>query len=164
MSGRGFKRARGPGGGAGVGRARRAIDKQLIVVQKSAIVGANQTTLLKTITYPGTVVGLRWSLACKRSAGVAFSRLYWAIVVVHDGNGVNNLGIGDAGDFYTPEQDVLAFGAACATTTAEPAITFNDSTRTMRKLKQGDQLFLAVLGAGVDWWEMNGVVQFFLKT
>ncbi len=92
----------------------------------------------------------------------------WGIVVVPDGEGINTPSHSDGGDWYTPEQNVLAFGAiriADNDLTAGPlSLNIEGSTKTMRKLKQGDVLSFISLcdiaaGAFVD-----GVVQFFFKT
>ncbi len=148
-----------------VARARRPIDKDLIVVQKT-ITAAQQTTTLKTTTFPCTVVGIRWELmATCIVAGQ--STLTWAIVLVKDGEAANTMSITDAATFYAPEQNVLAFGVAnfAGTTIGDvtPA-TWQGSTKTMRKLMGGDVLQLLVDGTFATQGSFLGVIQFFCKS
>lgn len=148
-----------------VRRTKRPIDKQLISVSKTTTTSQSGSTLYTT-TFPGTVVGLRWDLACVSLTTSPFY-LLWAIVVVHDGNTATTMSGSDGTDFYTPEQDVLAFGIMRGSNTdgAGP-ITDKDMgmTKTMRKLKQGDVLQLINLNSVANGASLQGIVQFFIKT
>ncbi len=155
-----LKRARA--GGARV--VARPIDKELKVVNKSAVAGSQVATVLKTTTFPGTVVGLRWSLGAVQDAGTAISQLTWAIIVVSDGNAASTIALSDAADMYTPEQDVLAYGCVVASGTDINSERIEGTTKTMRKLKQGDQLQLITIAEATNTWTLFGVVQFFFKT
>jgi len=161
MSARGTKRARTSGV-----RVARPIDKELIAVNLS-VTTTQVETVLKTTTFPGTVVGLRWSLSA-RSVVATAQRVDWAIVTAQDGNVVNNLATSNAADFYTPEQDVLAFGSMqleANNSTAGPAtVNWEGTTKTMRKLKQGDTLQFTILSTNATGASIDGVVQFFFKT
>ncbi len=158
-----LKRARG--GGARV--VARPIDKELKFVNQ-AVTSSVVSTTLKTTTFPGTVVGLRWDLSALCIIATASPVVAWAIVVVPDGEAVNTPAISDGADFYTPEQNVLAFGmthlADIDATTGPRIMTFEGTTKTMRKLKQGDILALLSFSNTAVSAELDGIVQFFFKT
>ncbi len=158
-----LKRARA--GGARV--VARPIDKELKAVRHTATTSV-VTTTLKTTTFPGTVVGLRWNLSTRGLLTTGDSTIYWLIIVVPDGQSANTPATSNASDFYTPEQDVLAFGVASVRDTdvgSGPSIhEVEGTTKTMRKLKQGDLLQFITLSTVVNSAEVNGVIQFFFKT
>ncbi len=157
-----LKRAR-----AAPGRVQRPIDKELKVVNHTTTTSVTSTTL-KTVTFPGTVVGLRWSLGALSSFTTASLRFDWAIVVVPDGEAVNAPSTSDGSDFYTPEQNVLAFGSArlpdTDAGTGPNNVTFEGTTKTMRKLKQGDILACISLSDQANSVSFDGIIQFFFKT
>lgn len=145
---------------------KRAIDKELKVVNQVATT-AVVSTVLKTTTFPCTVVGLRWDGVIDSITAAASALTSWAIIVVHDGNAPNTPSLSDGGNYYTPEQDVLAFGITRTlgnTVTAGPrAVQFSGSTKTMRKLKQGDQLmFITFAGTAIST-QVDAIIQFFCK-
>jgi len=147
-------------------RAQRPIDKELKAVLQAPTTTPG-ATVLKTTTFPCTVVGLRWSLSAignTTTAGI----IYWAIVVVKDGNTVNSMAVSDAADFYTPEQNVLAFGSGYTTDldlAAGPgAVQWEGSTKTMRKLMGGDVLQIISVTDSATAAAFRGVVQFFCKS
>jgi len=147
-------------------RVQRPIDKELKVVNLTATTTVASTTL-KTTTFPGTVVGLRWSMGTSAlTAGDAL--LQWAVVVVPDGEAVNTPSTTGGADFYTPEQNVLAFGVARIMNNAETGGNMNynweGTTKTMRKLKQGDVLAFLVFSDVANSQTVDGIVQFFFKT
>ncbi len=146
-------------------RVARPIDKELKAVANTVTTSVT-STVLKTTTFPGTVVGLRWSMALKSLvASEVFA--YWAIVVIPDGEAANTPAISDGADFYTPEQNVLAFGHGSLNSTAvasDQVMDFEGTTKTMRKLKQGDVLVCITFGSDVNGAGLNGVIQFFFKT
>ncbi len=148
-------------------RVARPIDKELKAVLQTATTTV-VTTTLKTTTFPGTVVGLRWSLGIASVIATSDSNVFWAIVVIPDGEAANTPAISDGADFYTPEQNVLAFGQGFVADTdvgsGPRSITFDGTTKTMRKLKQGDILALISLSTVAVSAQVRGVVQFFFKT
>ncbi len=148
-------------------RVARPIDKELKAVLQTATTTVVATTL-KTTTFPGTVVGLRWSLGIASVIATSDSNVFWAIVVIPDGEAANTPAISDGADFYTPEQNVLAFGQGFVADTdvgsGPRSITFDGTTKTMRKLKQGDILALISLSTVAVSAQVRGVVQFFFKT
>ncbi len=145
----------------------RPIDKELKAVVQTSTTSVGTTTL-KTTTFPGTVVGLRWNLSVRSIIATGDSSVYWAIIVVPDGQSANTPSTSNAGDFYTPEQDVLAFGIATVRDNdvgSGPSIIHTEgTTKTMRKLKQGDLLQFITLSTVANSAETNGVIQFFFKT
>lgn len=147
-------------------RSARPIDKELIAVNLTLDTSL-VTTTLKTTTFPCTIVGLRWTLT--GSAATAAATLnHWAIVIVQDGEAANTPGTSNGGNFYQPEQNVLAFGAfyieANNSSCGPCSHTFEGSTKTMRKLKQGDTMLLIGLCSVATGCVFDGVVQFFCKT
>ncbi len=159
MSARPLKRARTSGQ-----RVSRPIDKELIAITKVNVANTQVETVLKTVTFPGTVVGLRWALAGIQDAGTgAPSFLQWCVVVVQDGNAASTMVTTDAADMYTPEQDVLAFGNGLTKVGIE-GVTWEGTTKTMRKMKQGDQLLFIAVAEVTHTWELRGTIQFFFKT
>ncbi len=149
------------------GRAARPIDKELKAVLQTATT-AVVSTVLKTTTFPGTVVGLRWNLSATSIIATSDSSVYWAIVVVPDGEAANTPAVSDGADFYTPEQNVLAFGMGSVADTdvgsGPRSFIADGTTKTMRKLKQGDQLVFISLSSVAVSAQVRGVVQFFFKT
>lgn len=147
--------------------AKRPIDKELKVVLHG-VTNTLTNTALKTTTFPGTVTGLRWSMSYENIISTDTSSAYWAIVVVPDGESANTPATSDGADFYTPEQHVLAFGIVTAEDSDQGGgpitVNFEGSTKTMRKLKQGDTLNFIALGTAANCGGIRGIVQFFFKT
>ncbi len=146
-------------------RVQRPIDKELKAVLQTTTTSVVSSTL-KTTTFPGTVVGLRWQLSAF-SLVASTNTVYWAIVVIPDGEAANTPAISDGADFYTPEQNVLAFGMSIINSTgvaSDQKADWEGTTKTMRKLKQGDILALVSLNTDANGATLQGVVQFFFKT
>ncbi len=147
--------------------ARRPIDKNLVVT-KLQLTTAAATTTLKTITFPGTMTGLRWVLNFRSNSAAASPVGSWVIVLVPEGDSINAISQTDGATMYNPEQNVLAFGVIAVAdtdgTTGPRIMKVEGSTKTMRKLKSGDKLQLGTLSDTVTSINMDGVVQFFMKT
>ncbi len=147
-------------------RTARPIDKQLKAI-KQTVAATQLSSLLLTVTFPCTITGLRWELSV-RNDHAAVDSIFWALVIVRDGNIASAIGVSDAADFYAPETDVLAFGniqlAPNNATTGDSTHTWNGSTKTMRKMMGGDTLQLLVDGSAAASKEFGGVVQFFCKS
>lgn len=120
--------------------------------------GAQVNTTLHTMTFPGTLIGLRWNASVQSVSGTYIA--LWVIIVVPDGQAPNAMEIVNA-TLYRPEENVLAFGAMIATSGL--ADTFKGKVRTMRKLKQGDQLVYSMSRAG-GGGNISGAFQFFIQT
>lgn len=146
--------------------AKRPIDKEIIVVNDSSAAGIQENTLLTTATFPCTITGIRWDFGVL-AASAAANCLFWAIVVVKDGDGVNTFATSDASSLYQPEQNVIAFGSGIINSSSAPGgplvKAWEGSTKSMRKLMAGDQLFFTYIGTGAtaSWC---GAIQFFCKT
>lgn len=147
---------------------KRPIDKNLVNVVKTTIADNKHTSLLATATYPGTITGIRWSIACVADNG-GDNMIYWALVRVKEGIAVGTLATSDLSTLFEPEQEVLAFGIISIVqgdSTAGSA-TYNGegSTKTMRKLMNGDQLFVVLQGTnGGASSTFRATFQFFQKT
>jgi len=83
-------------------RVQRPIDKELKVVNQVPTTSV-VSTVLKTVTFPGTVVGLRWSGSIENLATTAPVVCAWAVVVIPDGEAANTPALSDGADFYAPE-------------------------------------------------------------
>ena len=139
------------------------MDKLLIAVTKDAVAAAQVASVLVTVTFPCTIVGLRWMISFVQDAGTGTPTGYWAIIKVVDGNAPKTMGGSDQGVFYAPEQNVLAFGVFSIDNNTETKI-FEGSTKTMRKMMGGDTLQFITIGTATNTFAVRGIVQFFCKT
>lgn len=145
--------------------ARRPIDKSLIAVQVVDFSSQQLIALQTSTVFPGTLTGLRWSLGFVNTAGTAITKMHWSIVVVPQGTTASTMSQTNAATFYSPEQNVLAFGAGTSlTAVGAQNIMFEGFTKTMRKLKVGDTVSLLVVGEATNTWTVHGVVQYFIKS
>jgi len=122
-------------------------------------------------TFPGTVVGLRWDLGAEGLATtVGTDVVFWALVVVRQGNGPGPIGVGAAamGQFYEPEEHVMASGKLLVSTQASGIRERDEgTTKTMRKMMGGDRIMLLARNVSAivnDPVAFTGVVQFFIKS
>lgn len=143
--------------------SRRPVDKLLVSVNKDAVAAAKVNTELVTVTFPCTIVGLRWFLTINQDGGTGQCLGAWAIYVLRDGNIVPSLSFTDGSKFVDPEQQALAFGAWSIDNNTETKV-FEGSTKTMRKLMGGDKLILIMQGVATETSKVFGIVQFFCKT
>ncbi len=148
-------------------RGSRPIDKELKVISQTITTSVVATTL-KTTTFPCTIVGLRWSFTQQIAITTGDSDCWWAIIVVRDGRAASTPSTSDGADFYTPEQDVLAFGHGVvrdADVSQGPGtVSFEGVTKTMRKLMGGDLLQFITISSTAVSANVNGVIQFFCKS
>lgn len=148
------------------GHAPRPIDKQIKGVVQTCTTSQTSTSLMD-VTFPCTVVGIRWDFAFRNVVASA-PDVRWAIIVVRDGNSPNTLGGGDGADLYTPEQDVFAWGywhAADGDAGGGPeTVNITGHTKSMRKLMGGDSLMMIAKCSVVNGMSLIGAVQFFCKT
>lgn len=147
----------------GAPRARRPIAKELIAVNKDGVAGSQVATTLKTATFPCTVVGLRWDLTLYQDAGTGTASGRWAIILIDDGDSANTLGVTDAGTFYQPENHVMAYGFFSIDNNTRP-LSIMGSTKTMRKMQDGDILQFVIVGVATNTVALRGCVQYFCKT
>ncbi len=142
----------------------RPIDKRLVALNNDGVAATQVNVSMYSATFPGTITGLRWDLEMHQDAGTAGAICHWAIVVVRDGiTAPSNVAISSAAAFYEPEQDCLAFGVGSIDNNVQ-SIHFSGSTKTMRKMQGGDQLFFVILGTATNTMLLRGIVQFFIKS
>jgi len=147
--------------------AKRPIDKCLVAVSQTCSTTQVESSL-GIATFPATLVGLRWSLSWASAGSTANPITRWALVIVRDGLAANTIATSDGADFYTPEGDVLAFGVVQLTesdVTAGPqTLNIEGQSKSMRKMKNGDQFVFITLCSLVSGMTVNGVIQFFTKS
>ena len=147
--------------------AARPVDKQLISVSQAISTTQTDTKLLD-ITFPATLVGLRWAISFNGILTAAPTNMSWAIVIVRDGETANTMNRSDGATFYSPEQNCLTFGIFRIPDTDAGAgpvtIQWSDSTKTMRKMAVGDELHIIGEGSSASTGQMIGIVQFFTKS
>ena len=164
------KRRRGTGGFRVT--APRPIDKRIISITKAAVGATKATTKIITATTACTVVGLRWNFFVVGDAGSQGTNhdYSWAIVFHPDGENANNPDLTDAATFYTPEQNVLAWGVgsslsdgASVTSADLMDIHWEGTTKTMRKLRIGNKISFLIEGIATETVRVKGAVQLFCK-
>lgn len=144
--------------------SRRNLDKKLIAIAQT-VTTTQQATVLFTSTFPCTLTGIRWSIAFGGNTTSA-NNLFWAIVMIKDGDTLSTMSTSTGADFFTPEQNVLSFGVIKTADsdggTGPMVQNIMGSTKTMRKYMGGDTLqFICIGTAGSS--DVRGVVQFFCK-
>lgn len=147
---------------------KRPIDKEIRFVSHAFIASATQQqTQIKITSFPCTITGLRWEIS-NETDSAAEVIFIWAIVLLREGVTASTIGFGGGATVYAPEQDVLAWGCTelpANTSTAGP-VMFKDvgTTKTMRKLKEGDQVvFISKPNIATTGGQV-GVIQFFCKS
>ncbi len=145
---------------------KRPVDKLLIVLKKLSVDATQVTTILTTVTFPCTIVGLRWDISASTSAGTGPGEIEWAIVKVTDGDSANTMSFTDGSTLYAPEQAVMTWGVGNMPPFDKSAnpINWRGDTKTMRKMMGGDQLIFIVRGEATNVADIRGAVQFFCKT
>ncbi len=143
--------------------SRRPVDKQLTSIFKDGVDGTQVATTLVTVTFPCTIVGLRWDIVAAQDAGTGLATGSWAIVVLRDGVTQPTIALSDASQFYNPEQDVMSFGQWAIDNNTHTVQNIG-STKTMRKMMGGDKLVFIAVGVATNTSAIRGVIQFFCKT
>ncbi len=145
--------------------SRRPVDKLLIGILKTGVDATQVVITLTTVTFPCTIVGLRWDMGVTCDGGTAPGVFNWVIVVIKDGNVVGNLQASDGNDFYTPEQNVMAFGSSKISRADQGGTrVWSGNTKTMRKMMGGDILQFVCQGSATTTTTVQGCIQFFCKT
>ena len=147
---------------------KRPIDKTLVFITDDTIGLTQVSTTLLTAATACTMVGLRWNMASFKDGGTGgnIGNFEWAIVLVEDGNTLNNASVGNGGSFYDPEQNVLAFGVAPNLASTEGVVPnpIVGNTKTMRKLRIGDSIRLLTKGQNTETSGIRGIIQLFCKS
>jgi hypothetical protein len=134
------------------------VDKLIITVSRDHAAAGQLVTDIATTNTPCTVTGFRWHLDHRNVDTTMPAQFGWALVVVKQGNTPQQLNLtGDGAPFYAAEQQVIAWGSGLLTDgSAAPPGTIGaaslvrqeGSTKTQRKLMQGDRLVLIMQVAG----------------
>ena len=143
--------------------SRRPVDKQLVVVNKSNVDATQVNTTLVTVTFPCTIVGIRWDLSVFQQAGTGNTLCAWCINVLRDGGTQKVMSLTDGATFFAPESDCLAYGTGGIDNNIT-GLHYNGSTKTMRKMMGGDKLIFSALGIATNTSTFIGTIQFFCKT
>ncbi len=143
--------------------SKRPVDKNLIAIQQTGLDATDQTTTLVTVTFPCTIVGLRWDFSVMQTAGTGICTYHWCIVILRDGLVQPTIAVSDGATFYNPEQDVMAFGCTSIDNNVQSK-QYLGSTKTMRKMMGGDKLVFVSKGIATNTSRVDGVIQFFCKT
>ena len=147
--------------GTGFRTVKRPIDKSLIVVSHNTTAATQVNTTLLTVTFPCTIVGIRWSMVMF-GATTTFGKHAWAVQLIKDGNSTPALVLTDAGKLIAPEQNVLAMGVGVSSSTASRS--YEGKTSTMRKLLVGDIVKFSILGEATQTTNTRGAFLFFCKS
>jgi len=122
------------------------------------------------VAFPGTVTGIRWAFNYETTISTAVGNMRWAIIKCREGttpNGIDNGAIGPV-NFYIPEQDVIAWGqiAGIALTNEGTACSWQceGSTKSMRKLQNGDALWVVINDDHNESTNVAYIIQYFYKT
>jgi len=147
-------------------KSKRAIDKQIIVVNLANVDATQLNTAIFTSTFPGTITGIRWDLAFDQAGGTGRCFYTWAIVLLKDGQALDTLTTTNGDELYQPEQNCLVFGHGIIQNGINLGQTNQvaGSTKTMRKVMIGDNLAFLIKGATTNTVSVLGAVQFFIKT
>ena len=145
---------------------RRPIDKALISINIDGLTATENNTTLLTPPTACTVVGLRWDMTLLKNGGSSGNagNLAWAIVLVQDGEVAGELSLSAGSDYYTPEQNYLAFGVAPQLSEGTQPQHISGNTKTMRKMRIGDTIIFVAKGQATETSSIRGVVQLFCKS
>lgn len=114
-------------------------------------------------TQPGTITGLRWDLSFNATTAGAQCEYVWAIVKLKAGVATPQLALTDGANIASDLQSVIAFGSGIARGQLEIPEE-HGSTKSMRKMYNGDKLLFIIKGFGVSSLSPRGTVQFFYRT
>lgn len=152
----------------------RPVEKEIIyfnhLVSSTSIIHTN----LYTATFPCTVENLRWDMMVyHESILTAVQVAGWAIVVVRHSEQNGDLSFANGDDFYTlANANVMAHGIEGTCFEVDPQLSAQTPTivnsegtsKTARKLQNGDRLVWIGKSTHVVGANMQGVVQFIIKS
>ena len=142
----------------------RPIDKTIVNIVSGTITSTQTNRVLLTAVGPCTIKGLRWDLNYKNNS-TASDYAMWAIYRLKEGYSVPTVSAADATTLCEPEQEVLVWGVFQGTdidASTGPAIMKDKGqTQTMRKLMNGDRLYLSITAGSAANNVLVGAVQFF---
>lgn len=144
---------------------KRPIDKRIFNVAEATAVGGTTRQLWIT-SGACTLVGLRWDFHIQPVAAATDATMFWALVVVPDGTSPSTISLTAGAAPYQPEQHVLAFGyyrtSPYNTSVGFDGTHVEGTTKTMRKMRNGDSLYIITKGDS-SCAVIDGGVQFFCK-
>ena len=145
--------------------SRRNLDKKIVNAVQATDTGQSATVLF-TSTFPCTITGIRWSIGVTGGT-TSGCTIYWALIMVRDGDTISTMSTSDGADFYNPEQEVLSFGLfqlddKDSATGGPVSMTTMGSTKTMRKYMGGDTLQFITIST-IAGCSCRALVQFFCK-
>ena len=141
----------------------RPIDKKVIVVNLNGISATQQNVTLFTATFPCTITGVRWSLSVGADAGTVFGRHVWVIQKIGEGFATPDLSTTSGADLMIPEQNIIAYGSGFSQNDTDSGIHYAGSTKSMRKLQEGDTLLFSIEGTATNTSGCMGAIQFFCR-
>lgn len=140
-------------------RIKHRFDKQLVVVSQTTNNSTATTTVYAAAVFPSVCMGV---VIVGSSTSQSLSTFTWALAVVPQGTTISAISAGNGSTMYSPESQVLAFGAGV--TNDGSANPFFIKTKTGRKINTGDTIgFTVTSPTAVDTTHVY-VIQFFLKT
>lgn len=146
-------------------QTKRPIDKKL---KSISITGAADqiNTNIHTATFPGTLVGFRWSLTVHNTDAVFQQEGKWALFIAREGVPVDAISFGNNTTTMEPEANVVVIEDWYTTDMpdGQSVMQFSGSTKAMRKIQCGDNLVFCCKGESSADWEVRGTIQFFIKT
>lgn len=146
-------------------RSRRDIGKFLVSIAPDALTPGLKVSseVMGAAVQPGTITGLRWDLSFLGSAAEGTASYRWCIFKLKSGLSVPELSL-DNGAAITPDlQSVIAFGSGQVRGGGEPQEE-HGTTKSMRKLYNGDKLYFIAKSDGAINVTVRGTVQFFYRT
>lgn len=147
----------------------RPIDKTIWVLDiDTQAINPVARTLGPVINVPCTATGLRWSfnITSLDLVGTEPNTISWAIVLVREGGAVGNIAIAGSQSMYDPEQNVLAFGTSDISGLGTPGMGrehVEGTTKTMRKLRAGDNLHFTIRSDPLKPVKVFGSFQMFCR-
>lgn len=146
-------------------QTKRPIDKKLISIATTG--AADQiNTVVHLATFPGTIVGLRWSLTVHNTDNTFQQEGKWALFIAREGVPVDAISFGTGTTTMEPEANVMVIEDWYTTDMGDgqSVHTFSGATKAMRKIQCGDTLVFCCKGESSANWEARGTIQFFVKT
>ncbi len=149
------------------GKSSATLDKQIVVVTHTITSATQTVTNLQTFTTPCTVLGIRWNLTfiSDFTTAQAEQDLAWAIVLNPETQTASILAVSDGATLYAPEQNCLVWGVTAipsSETSRNPQI-FSGDTRTLRKMRAGDQLQFISKLSSTGPVKIRGAIQYFCR-
>ncbi len=143
---------------------KRPLEKVMTVINHATVDSTQVQSIIAAPVYPATMTGLRWNFTFNQDAGTSFAHYVWAIVLVPDGGTIDTLVFTDLSKFYTPEKNCLVWGYGSINTFATGQTKqVEGSTKTMRKIQNGDAIVFIMRGITTQTSHVRGAIQLFLK-